>query len=93
MRRNERGDDYFLPDLVTHDEAIDLVVDAVLLGSKQLRHLSKKILKAQRRLQRSVDRDSWKLYLALEELVNERASVQMDLLVRWALAAGARSRR
>lgn len=50
MSREERADD-FPPDLVSDDEAIDLVIDAVVLGSKQLRRLSKKILKAQQRLQ------------------------------------------
>lgn len=92
MSRNERADD-FPPDLVSDDEAIDLVIDAVLLGSKRLRRLSKKILRAQQRLQHAADADGWRAYLLLEELVNERADVQMHLLVRWALAAGARSRR
>ena len=50
MSLNERADD-FPPDLVSDDEAIDLVIDDVLMGSKQLRRLTKKILKAQRRLQ------------------------------------------
>lgn len=92
MSRHERADD-LPPDLVSNDEAIDLVIDSVLMGSKRLRRLSKNILKAQQRLQHAVDADGWRLYLALEELVNERAEEEMDLLVRWALTAGARSRR
>lgn len=86
-------DDDFPPDLISSDEAVDLVIDAVLIGSTPLRKLTKDVLKAQTRLRRAVDADGWAAYLELEEVVNERASVQMELLVRWALAAGARSRR
>lgn len=92
MSRNERADD-FPPDLVSAEEAIDLVIDSVLLGSKRLRRLSKNMLKAQQRLQHAVDADGWRAYLLLEQLVNERAEEEMHFLVRWALAAGARSRR
>lgn len=79
-------------DLVSEDEAIDLVIDAVLVGSKPLRKLTKKIVGLQRRLQRKVDADAWKVFLALEEAVNERASLQMNILVRWALGRRARGR-
>lgn len=86
-------DDDLPPDLVSSEEAINLVMDAVLIGSKPLRAMTKNVLKAQRKLKKAVDDDGWRAYLKLEEVVNERASVQMELLVRWALAAGARSRR
>ncbi|MBF5066843.1 hypothetical protein G6O45_26905, partial [Salmonella enterica subsp. enterica serovar Istanbul] len=75
------------------DEAIDLVIDAVLIGSKPLRAMTKKVLKAQRKLRKAVDDEGWAAYLRLEEILNERASAQMDLLVRWALGQGSRSRR
>ncbi len=81
------------PDLIDADEAIDLVIDAVLIGSKKLRKKTKSILKAEKRLRRALDDDGWKAYLALEEAVNDRADVQRLILVRWALAHGARSRR
>ena len=45
------------------------------------------------RLLHALDDDGWKKYLVLEEAVNDRADVQMQILVRWALAHGARSRR
>ena len=93
MPRDDHPDDDFPADLVTPEEALDLVTDAVLIGAKRLRKLTKKILHAQRRLRRAVNDDGWRTYLKLEELVNERASAQMDLLVRWALATGCRSRR
>ncbi len=86
-------DDDFPPDLVTGDEALDLVIDAVLIGDDGLRKLTKKILKQQKKLRHAVDDEGWKSYLRLEELLNERASEQMDVLVRWALTHGSRSRR
>jgi hypothetical protein len=86
-------DDTFPADLVSADEAIEFVIDAVMLGSKPLQKFTKKVLKAQERLRNAVDDDGWKKYLKLEEVVNERASMQMELLVRWALAHGSRSRR
>lgn len=87
-----KGDDLPL-DLVTDDEAIDLVIDAVLVGSKPLRRLTKKILGLQRRLHRKVDADAWKVFLALEEAINERASLEANILVRWALGRRAHGRR
>jgi hypothetical protein len=83
----------FPPDLIDGDEAIDLVIDAVLVGSKKLGKLTKGILQAQDRLHRAATPKAWKEYLVLEDLVNERTDVQMQLLVRWALAHGARRRR
>jgi hypothetical protein len=83
----------FPPDQIDSDEALDLICDAVLIGNDGLRKLTKQILKHQKRLHRAVDDDGWKAYLKLEEVTNERASAQMDVLVRWALTHGSRSRR
>lgn len=83
----------FPPDQIDADEAIDLVIDAVLIGNGSLRRLTKKILKQQKTLRHAVDDDAWKVFLKLEEVVNERASMQMTVLVRWALTHGSRSRR
>jgi hypothetical protein len=44
-RRKLTGD--FSPDLLSDDDAIALVIDAVLSGSKRLRRVTKEILKAQ----------------------------------------------
>jgi hypothetical protein len=88
-----RHDDDFPAELVTPDEAIDLVIDAVLSGNGGLRKLTKEILKQQSKLRHAVDDEGWKVFLKLEELLNERASAQMDLLLRWGLAHGSRSRR
>ena len=75
----------------TDDEVLDLLIDAVLGGSKRVREVSTKIVKAQRQLRALVSDDAWKAYLRLEELANERASLQMELLARWAVET--RSRR
>lgn len=91
MKRHRGAD--FPPDIIDADEAIDLVIDAVLVGNAGLRKLTKQILKHQRRLRRAVDDDAWKACLKLEEAANARSDIQMQILVRWALAHGARSRR
>jgi hypothetical protein len=92
-RRRQGHADDFPPDLIDADEALDLICDAVLIGNDTLRKLTKNILKEQKKLRHAVDDDGWKAYLKLEELVNERASKQMELLLRWGLAHGSRSRR
>jgi hypothetical protein len=89
----KHADDDFPPDLITADEALDLVTDAVMIGTPSLRKLTKKVLRAHKRLRHAVDDDGWAAYLKLEEVVNERASAQMDVLVRWALGHGSRSGR
>ncbi len=90
--RKQETDDDLPPDLVTPDEAIEIVIDAVMLGSKPLQAMTKQVLKAQRRLRQAVDDDGWAAYLKLEEVVNQRTMAEMDLLVRWGLAHGSRSR-
>jgi hypothetical protein len=61
---------------------------AVLTHSKNRRKLTKDILRWQRRLQGAVDGEAWRVYLRLEEIVNERASFEQDVLVRWAFRQG-----
>ena len=92
-RRKAVSDGDFPPDLVTADEALDLVIDAVLIGNDGLRTQTKPILKAQKGLRHALDDDAWRVFLRLEELLNERASAQMNLLLRWGIAHGSRSRR
>lgn len=91
-RRRKHENDDLLRDYLTDSEALALVVDGVVAGSKPIKKLTKRVLKAERRLRKAVGDKDWKLYLALEELVNERDSMRVDLLVKWAFTAGARSR-
>jgi hypothetical protein len=55
-----RKHDEFPPDFIDADEAIALVIDGVMLGSKPLRAMTKKVLQAQKRLRQAVDDDGWK---------------------------------
>jgi hypothetical protein len=76
-----------------NEEAVGDAIDGMLLGSKAHRQLTKKVLRAQGRLQRAVDEQTWRLYLRLEEIVNERADFHMKLLVTWAFRQGCRRSR
>lgn len=73
---------------MTEDEVI--AIDTALGASTGLKRLSKKILRAQRRLRSLVDDDAWRVYMRLEELANERASLQMELLARWGVETRSR---
>src|SRR5580658_2831793 len=79
-RHRKRENDGLLRDSLTDGEMLGLVMDGVLAGSKPIKKLTKRVLKAQRRLHRAVDPDAWRIYLRLEELVNERDSMQAELL-------------
>jgi hypothetical protein len=68
-------------------------LDELLLASPEHHALSRRIRRKQRQLRRLVEDDAWRTYLQMEEIVNERAAVEIELVVRWAFAAGARSRR
>jgi len=72
------------------DDALAVAVNELLLGSKSIRRLSKRVLRAQDRLQKAVDRRAWKRYLRLEVIGNDRTSQEMDLIIRWAFEAGKR---
>ena len=93
MKRDRNHEDDFPADLISGDEAIDLVIDAVLIGSKPLRRMTRRILRVERKLRKAVDDDAWHVFLKLEELLNERASKHADILIRWGLGHGSRSRR
>jgi hypothetical protein len=76
--------------MVNDDDALALAVNELLLGSKAIGKLSKRARRGQDRLEALVDRKAWKLYLKLEESVNDRTSEETDLLIRWAFKAGKR---
>ncbi len=87
---NKKKDD-FPPDSISTDEALGLVADAIVIGAKPLRQLTKEILRVEKKLRKAVDDDAWSIFLRLEELLNERASMQVEILLRWGLARGSRS--
>ncbi len=88
-RRRKGADDHVLTG-ITDEAMLSLVIGGVLASSKPIRRLTKKVLRAQRRLRARVSRKGWAEYLALEEVVNERASMEVELIARWAFAAGTR---
>ncbi len=78
---------------LTDEDALGDVIDQVIGSSKKSRTLTRRVLRAQRRLRRAVGDRAWQLYLALEEAVNARTLWEGDLLVGWAFHEGRRRRR
>jgi len=78
------------PEIVADDDALALAIHEFLLGSKKMRKLSRRVRRAQGRLHRVVDGRAWRVYLRLEEAVNDRDGLEGDLLIRWAYEAGKR---
>ncbi|MGH7295919.1 MAG: hypothetical protein ACRELB_13335 [Polyangiaceae bacterium] len=78
------------PEIVADDDALALAIQDRLLGSGAMRRLTRRVRRAQDRLQRVVNREAWARYMVLEEHVNDRSSQEVDLLIRWAFEAGKR---
>jgi hypothetical protein len=78
------------PEIMADDNALALAIQEMLLGSRAMRKLTKMVRRAQDRLQRVVNRKAWARYMVLEEHVNDRASQEVELLIRWAYEAGKR---
>jgi integrase len=76
--------------IMNDNDALAVAVNELLVGSKTIGKLSKRVRQAQDRLQRAVDRRAWKRYLRLEEIGNDRTSQETDLIIRWAFEAGKR---
>ena len=76
---------------IDHEGMLALVMSGVLATSKSYRAATKKVLKEQRRLQRAIGKKEWRMFLALEEAMNDRAIIEADLIVRWAFAAAMRA--
>jgi hypothetical protein len=77
--------------ILNDEDALGLAIDEVLLRSKTFRRASRHVRKLQRKLRRKMTRDAWRLYLHLEEVVNDRAIVEQDVLIRWAFESGRRA--
>lgn len=77
--------------IMANADFLNEAIMEMLRGSGQLAKLSAQIRRAQRRLRRSVDEETWQGYLGIEELENLRSSAMIELLVRWAFREGARS--
>jgi hypothetical protein len=77
--------------ILNDEDALGLAIDAVLLRSNRFRRASRRVRKLQRKLRRLMTRDAWAAYLQLEEVVNERAFVEGNVLVDWAFKSGRRA--
>jgi predicted nucleic acid-binding Zn-ribbon protein len=62
------------------DELADLI-DQLHRDDPELQRLRRRILRLQRQLRARVDDDTWRVYLRLEETVNERSSLLITKLV------------
>jgi hypothetical protein len=68
-------------DHVPHeDDDLAPLLDQLQRDDPEVRRLRGRILRLQRQLQDRVDEDTWKVYLRLEEAVNERSSLLLTKL-------------
>ena len=77
--------------ILNDEDALGLAIDEVLLRSRPWRKLNRRVRKLQREMRRMMNRGAWVTYLQLEEVVNERAFIEGNLLVKWAFKSGRRS--
>lgn len=78
------------PEIMSDHDALSDMINKLLLASKKMGKLTKRVVRAQDRLHRVVGRRAWAKYMMLEEVVNERAGHEMDVIIRWAFDAGRR---
>jgi len=69
-------------------EAVDKALDRFTRGSVPIRRLTKRILRAQRRLQKQVNERAWLVFLEIEETTGERVLRTLDASIRIALRRG-----
>jgi hypothetical protein len=79
-------------EILADADALSTMIGELLVSTKTYRKLSKRVRRAQDRLQKVVTDKAWKRYMRLEEVVNERTGEETDTLVRWAFEAGVRHR-
>lgn len=62
------------------EDDLAALIDQLHRDDPELRRLRGRILRLQRKLHARVDEDTWKVYLRLEEAVNERSSLLITKL-------------
>lgn len=67
------------------EEAVDRALTRFARRSVTVQRLTKRVLRAQRALQKVVSKRAWLFYLRLEEAVNERDLEVLDAAIRFAL--------
>lgn len=63
------------------DDRLAAVLDQIQLDDPELQPLRRRVLRLQRQLRAQVDEETWRLYLELEETMNERSSMLLTKLV------------
>ena len=71
-------------DIMNDDDALAMAVNELLLGSKTIRRLSKRVRRGQERLQEVVDRRAWNRYLRLEGIINDLDRTRPEVVGRFA---------
>jgi hypothetical protein len=75
------------------DEALGTALGELLRRNPRVRRAQGEVVRRQAELQRFVSDRAWKLYLVVEEMSVARLSDALDLVARWAFAAGRRFER
>lgn len=78
--------------VLKNDSAVSLAIDVLFAIDQDVKKLSRRILRAQRRLRRRVSNEQFKFYMAIEEHENDRAQAMLATVARWAFSQGQRSR-
>lgn len=73
------------------DGRLGEVLDKILLADPKLRRIHRQLVRRQRELRAVINDDQWRLYMAIEELFNERWSRALDIVAK-AFFAGGRER-
>lgn len=76
------------PAIVADKVALSTTLDEAFADHPALRRAGRRIERRQGELRRLVSEAAWKSYLAVEEAMNARALVEVDLLVAWAFEQG-----
>ena len=79
--------------IVDDHEALGAALAELLRREPQLRHAQGEIIRRQAELRRRASSEAWKAYLDVEEISVARLSDALDLVAKWAFAAGRRFER
>ena len=64
------------------EEELAALLDQIQRDDPELQRLRRRVLRLQRQLRAQTDEETWRLYLRLEETVNERCSLMTKLVAR-----------
>ncbi len=81
----ERRQEFRSAERTKAEEAVDRALSRFALKSPTIRRLTKKVLRAQRALQKVVSKRAWLAYLHVEEAVGRRDMAVLDAAIRIAL--------